>query len=46
MYMVKDNLLKIAALLAIPFILFYLLAAELYLDLTNLNNKGQNKKDG
>lgn len=46
MIMIEDVLLKILALVSIPFILIYLLAIELYLDLTNINKKGQNKKDG
>ena len=46
MIAIRSFLLKIVALVAIPFLLVYLLAAELYLDLTNIKKKGKNKKDG
>ena len=46
MIAIRSFLLKILALVAIPFILFYLLVAELYLDLTNIKKKDKNKKDG
>ncbi len=42
----KDALLRIAAVVAIPFILLSLVVVEIYMDLTNINRKGQNKKDG
>lgn len=51
MRMVKDVLLNIAALGAIVLLLVILPLMEFFLDiewwcLTNLNKKGQNKKDG
>ena len=46
MRMVKNVLLKIAAVVAIPFLFLFLVVAELYMDLTNIRRKGQNKKDG
>ena len=46
MIMIRSVFWKIVALVAIPFLLAYLLAAELYLDLTNIKKKGKNKKDG
>ncbi len=51
MRMIKDGLLKIAALLGIIILLVILPLIEIFLDLeqwclTNLNTKGQNRKDG
>ncbi len=43
---VKEILLKIVAVVAIPFLWLFLSFAEMYLDLTNIKKKGQNKKDG
>ncbi len=43
---IKNVLLGMASVVAIPFILLFLVGAELYLDLTNIKRKGQNRKDG
>jgi len=43
---IKNVLLKIAAVVAIPFLLLFLMGAEIYMDLTNIKGKGQNRKDG
>ncbi len=43
---VKETLLKIAAVVAIPFLWLLLAFAEIYLDLTNIKGKGKNRKDG
>ncbi len=42
---IKSALLNIASLMAIPFIWLLLMAAEIYMDLTNIKGKGQNGKD-
>ena len=46
MEMIKRILLLIFFLVAIRFVFFYLLVAEIYLDLTNIKGKGKNGKDG
>ena len=46
MEMIKKALLDIASLVAIPFIWLFMMGAEIYMDLTNIKGKGQNRKDG